>query len=296
MGRIRIIQERHWLCLSLFKEIKPEGVCLILFLEGFGGFSIMKNISDIYKQYLYPYRGIIYVVLFLWVGAVSQLIVNHFFVSDQRVMEAFSSTSSNPEKSKLEIIADYGTDFLSEEDKKQLIQYIAEELGLSDPYTTESIKNGSNYITTAYKKSKNAETVIEIITTKEARQYIIVNLSLYDRSNNILKYKKRLEKSLKKIGVKELESVVTLTGSYEGKLSEKEMKNEIDRILKRLQAKVVSESKIDGLTTIYAYTGLVDEYIMVLEQPMNINIVVSYEDNQDQTILYLATPVLNEDY
>lgn len=257
---------------------------------------MMKNISNIYKQWLEPYRGILYVVLFLWIAAGSQLIVNRLFISDQRVMEAFSSTSSNLEKSKLNFIADYGIRFLSEEDKKQLIQYIAKELGLSEPYQIETINENSNHAMIAYKKSKYAETIIEIVTTEEARQYIIVNLTLYDGDNNILKYKKRLEKSIEKIEIEECQSIVTFTGSYEGRLSNSETKKEIERIVTRLQAKVISESNVDGLTTVYAYTGLVEEYIVASGQPMNINIVVSYDEGQDQTILYLATPILNEDY
>lgn len=256
----------------------------------------VKELFEMCKKHVWSYKGILYIVILMWIAAGVQLLVNEFYISDKRVMEAFIDTESNMEQSQLEVAADCGSRFFSEDDKKQLIQYMASKIGLEEPYSFEYQTSEQGNSLVATKSGKNADTFISVVTTKEAKQYILIRLTLYEKGEHILKYKEIITRMLSELKVEEKQSLVTFTGTYEGQLSEKERKKEVDSILNRLQADIISESQTEGTYSVYAYTGLVKEYIEVGEKWININIVMVYDEEKQETKLYLATPILNKDY
>ena len=50
------------------------------------------------------------------------------------------------------------------------------------------------------------------------------------------------------------------------------------------------------LYTIYAYTTYVSDFVMQEDQAVNVNIAMRYNEEEDKTYVYVATPVLGLDY
>ena len=249
-------------------------------------------------------RATIYVLLVLWLAAGTQLAVNRAFMNDKRVIEAFADTKGDIVESRLELAADYGVRYLSEEDKKNLIGYLADTIGLDHSYSITSTGNDKVESLLAEKKGRNANTSIEVVSVREGkdggimrtRQYIVLRLSIYEKMDSILTYKSLLEKAVKELDAQDYQTLLTFTGTIEGRMSKEEIDLEVDGLLKKLQAKVVAENREENLYTIYAYTGLVGEYVKVSGSSMNINIAVNYDETTNKTNIYLATPVLNQDF
>ena len=61
-------------------------------------------------------------------------------------------------------------------------------------------------------------------------------------------------------------------------------------------AKIVTEHRDMQLYTIYAYTTYVSDYVMQEDQAVNVNIAMRYNEEEDKTYVYVATPVLGLDY
>lgn len=245
----------------------------------------------------------IYIVAVLWLAAATQLAVNLLFVDDERIMDAFADTKSEIIRGQLDFTLDYGAKFLSESDKKNLIKYMADAIGLNNDYELTIKENENNSTIKAEKKAQYAATSIEMVSAREqdgdyvkTRQYLFVHLDLYEKMNSIFTYKEMLEKAAKDLRTGEYQTLITFTGERNGKLSEEEIRQEADALLSSLEARVVWENREEGLYTVYAYTGLVKEYLKVSGEAININMAVTYDEREDKTNFYLATPVLNIDF
>lgn len=246
----------------------------------------------------------VYVIAVLWISVFTQIIVNQFFSSSDRMIDAFADTNSNIIQSEIKVIADYGTKYLSEEDKKSLIDYIAGSINLNTDYAFKTNSSSALKEISVDKPSKNANTKIKILSldrvendgSKQVDQYIVVDLNVYENIDSVLTYKKLIENILKELEVVDYQTTILFTGNYDGKLSSEEMNQITDELIGDLQAKTVSENRNDDLFTVYAYSGLIDEYIVISGAKVNVNIAFTYDETNNQTELYLATPVINSDY
>lgn len=260
---------------------------------------MFKNLKNTKKLKL-----TLYIAVILWAGVITQIFVNYMFQGNDKIIEAFSSTDTEFYESRIEIVADYGDKYLSEADKKDLIEHIALSIGLNSDYEMTYKRKENSIETIARKKSKNADTTIALISTedsiddnvKEVHQYIVANLVIANDINSVLPYKKRIEEVMKKLEVTDYKTTLKFSGTREGEQSSKEKEKITGALLKHLQAKVVKKVDSEGVYSVYAYTGLIGQYITVERKRININIAMSYDEKNNVTTIHLATPIMNEDY
>lgn len=244
----------------------------------------------------------IYVVSVLWIAVMSQLVVNRLFMDDARIMDAFIDTDTNIEESTLNLVVDYGSDFLLNNQKEEVLNNLADAVDLGGyRITKESINN-----TTTMKieqKEKKKKTTVEFITViqKEEqktsyRHFVLLEMKMSDDYEEVIHYKKEVDSQVKKMKTEDFQCILKFTGSYDGKLTEKQRDKNVQELLKNLQAKKVDSISSEGYYTLYAYTGLVDDFIKADGKRINLNIVVSYDEEEDKTVFYLATPILNDEF
>lgn len=252
----------------------------------------------------HKFKMTLYIIAVLWVAFLAQVGV-HFLIQDEgRITEAFANTNSNIVESKVEVAADYGSRYLNSEDKEKLIRYIATSIGINADYEVEQKKGSKSTEFKAEKKSNNGKVAIELISieketdhdTREIKHYILVNVSIYENSSSIIAYKEIIEDAMEELDVLDYQSIVRFNGVYNGKLSLEEKTLIANELLQNLDAKVISEIREQDLFIIYGYTGLIKEYILTNSNKVNINVVITYDEQVDKTNIYLASPILNEDY
>lgn len=90
--------------------------------------------------------------------------------------------------------------------------------------------------------------------------------------------------------------VVLLEDTYEGRLKLDEKKQITRTMLKRFSVQSVKSIETEALFTVYAYTDLIEEQIIADNQKINLNLLFTYNEGTDETILIIATPLYNEDY
>lgn len=239
----------------------------------------------------------IYIIAVLWISVFTQIVINYLFKSNDRIVDAFASTDSQIAQSEIEVIADYGSKYLSRQDKEDLINYIADSINLETDHSYKSSSTDTTNEISIKKVSKNAESEIKLLSlTKETKHFIVVDLSVYDNMRSVIEYKKILENKLKELNVKEYQTTIQFHGYYNGRLTSTKKDQITDELINNLEARVVTQNRGSDMYTVYAYTGLIDEYITVSKSKVNVNIAISYNEKTNQTELYLATPIINSDY
>lgn len=246
----------------------------------------------------------IYVISALWIAVIMQYAVNSFLLPNKNILEAFVSTNSQVSSFEVEMAGDYGTGFLSETDKKELLHFLASEIGLKvdQPVTIDRDNNDSEIF--LEKKGKNAESLLKVVTVEQKDQsglpqtkhYLIVRLKLYNNIESILAYRSLLADLFKELKVTNLQTTLQITGAYKGKLSLDQMNSIADNMIDNLEGTVAYANRQEDLFTIYAYSGLIEEYIKSLNTKINIHVAMNYDETSNTTKVYLGTPVIRGDY
>jgi len=268
----------------------------------------MKNINthSKFKQLFVGKKAkmTIYVIGVLWIAVIMQVAVNAMFRPENNILEAFVSTNSEVTSFELEMAADYGTGYLSEADKRELILYVAGEIGLQVDQEITINRKDKDCEEFIQKISKDAETLIKIVSVEkknasgliEINHYLLVHLKIYKNMDSILSYRVLLKDVFQKLKTTNLQTTMQLTGNYKGKLSLSEMNTIADSMINNLQGKIAYANRQEELFTIYAYSGLLEEYVSSLGTKINIHVAINYDETTDSTNVYLGTPVINGGY
>ncbi len=248
-------------------------------------------------------RITLYIVVVLWVAVGAQLIMNSVFHDQVQITEAFVKSDTAKMQSTLQIVAQYNKERLTKAGREDIIYNLADSIGLVIDSDFKEWKDSSRNEYYYYKKAKKASTELKVSSVEEkssgnsqVKYYIIARITVTDSIGSIDKYKKELEKEMRLIGVKDLQTTMKYEGSKDGNLS-KAQKHEISKnLVEDLQGKIAMEYDEGDVYTVYGYTGMLNEYVSSMGNKINIQIAITYNELTDKSTITLATPVLNDSY
>ena len=98
--------------------------------------DVMENMSRFIEGFqrifsLKRTKITLYIAAVLWIAVITQIIMNKAFFENFEIAEAFVKTNTEDLECSVEIVAQYHNDFLSEADKRDILYYIANSIGLS---------------------------------------------------------------------------------------------------------------------------------------------------------------------
>ena len=71
----------------------------------------------------------------------------------------------------------------------------------------------------------------------------------------------------------------------------------LENILYNMNAKEIDKMEDDNLISVTAYSNLLTENDLdYLDNKINLNIGIRYSENEDKTLIYMATPIIKLDY
>jgi hypothetical protein len=245
----------------------------------------------------------LYIALVLWVAFATQVIVNRIFLDDFKITEAFVKTETAEMQSSLEVVAEYKTGFLSENDKKELILQLAESIGLTVDEDIAVWEDDSRCEYYYYKKAKKATSEIKVVSLEQEendsvkmKHYIIVRLSILQGIQSIDQYKTLVDNALNHMQIKEKQITLQYEGNREGNLTN-DQKREIARsLVDELQGEIAIEYDEGDMFTVYAYTGMLNDYVSTMGNKINVQIAITYNELTNKTRITLATPILSESW
>ncbi|MDD6572560.1 MAG: YwmB family TATA-box binding protein [Thermoflexaceae bacterium] len=239
----------------------------------------------------------------LWVVAITRIIMYGSSGSaKETLVSAFNQIQLNEMSASIEAFGYYSDVYLSEKAKETFVKDIGYELGLNycDIYTD---REGDIATTGLIKNGKYADTEIKLITREEkisenvleSHQYLLITIDLGSNLDAAVDYQKVLKELFAEMEI-DGDVTVNLTGYQEGR-ADLALKSMItDQLIEQMDASIVAQNRTEELFTVYAYTDKVDDFIKVSGKKINLNISAYYDENDDRTYFYVATPIINTDY
>jgi hypothetical protein len=206
-------------------------------------------------------------------------------------------------ESSLEIVAEYNAQLLSGTDRKDVIYKLADAVGLTIDGDISVLQEDTRNEYYYFKQAKQAATQIKIISvsqqtgdTVKMKHYIIIRLNILKGIQSIDRFKKALETALDKMNVTNRQVTVKYEGNREGDLTSQQKHDLAAVLVEELQGEIALEYDEGDLYTVYAYSGMLNEYVTSMGNKINVQIAITYNELNNKTKITLATPILIEDY
>lgn len=242
-----------------------------------------------------------YILVLIWMVIAVQMVVNTTLKPKDKIVEAFHVISSIPVESNVEVYGHFGDMELSVENKEQMLKNMAKQLGITEGYELYSQEGD------AYEKScllldgVNARTDMQVISMDTTdvdgnaitSQYIYITITLYNDVENVLTGRDLLVDMFESIGV-EAHTNIYLEGELEGQLSSLKKEWLVQEFLKAMEAKEVSGNRDQYLYTIYGYTQNERQCVYQNGEKVNVNIAITYDEENDKTLIHMAVPFINK--
>lgn len=250
------------------------------------------------------YRKIFMIlIVLLWVVTGVMVVFELNKADEMEVVQVFSHINCQNLNGKYMAQGRLSGEYLTTTDQYQILENIANEIGITKNYEIVEDDSGNNRIVSLNKTSDSADIKIQIMTyedevednTFSTRQYLKLTLTMYKYVDEIMVLKNQIEKVL-------ADSALDCNGNLQfeaefGHELSMSQKNELAKnFLNKINAKTVSEQKDTDIYTVYAYTDLISDYKNVDGKAINVNLVFNYNEEDNITRFYMATPYLLEDY
>lgn len=254
-----------------------------------------------------------YAVIVLWAVLTAVYMTNMGRADKVSISTAFTDSVDGEEWCELDTYIEgygkFGVCYLTQEEKERLVENIASALGITSSYGLATVCEDEVNTTVLSKESVNGSVTIKAITqeqqgtentdglagTQPQAQYVYVNITVYNNIDCALSYRELVEGMFDAMGIQGNVNM-NLVGSLEGALNSTEKNELADGLLDRLGAKVVTENRDSDIFTIYAYSKGAGSYITIGGNKINMNIAIGYDEEQDRTKVYLASPINSLDY
>jgi hypothetical protein len=264
----------------------------------------------------------LYAAIILWVVGSGVYLAGMERVHSVSISTAFTDSADERQWCELDTYIEgygkFGVCYLTQEEKEKLVKNIASALGITSSYGLATVYEEEVNTTVLSKNSVNGSVTIKAITQEQqgtdntatedeqaydsttesglaANQYVYVNITVNNDMDCASSYRELVEGVFDAMGIQGNVNM-NLVGSLEGALNSTEKNELADGLLDRLDAKVVAENRDSDIFTIYAYSKGAGSYITIGGSKINMNIAIGYDEEQDRTKVYLASPVNSLDY
>jgi len=238
--------------------------------------------------------------LILWIITAANLVLSSWKrVGKEQIISAFNNETYTDIRASIATMGKYGDFNITDNAKKLILEDIAEDIGINRYAIEDTVEEG-NKVKTLSQSSDNGDVVCKFITVEEipdaeCKQYIYIGINLNNSAEAAFSYEEIVKNINEKLGI---DSTVTvnLVGEMEGELSSGVKDMIVDGMLKNINAKVVVQNRDDELYTVYAYDDDIKEYVKLGRNKVNVNLSIAYDEERDVTMIYLSTPINNQDY
>lgn len=87
-----------------------------------------------------------------------------------------------------------------------------------------------------------------------------------------------------------------LIGKVKGEYPKADFLNKFEKVLKRIDGNIVEEFSDEDFTSYTIYSPLIENYLIINEKKININLSIRYNREEDYTYLWIGTPIITSGY
>ncbi|QJA09717.1 YwmB family TATA-box binding protein [Romboutsia sp. CE17] len=244
-------------------------------------------------------KNIKYIALFIslvLLGAMSSYAEIKLDNSYNRFLEAFESTQADFKFYNIKANAPIDYD-ISKDEIKSICLDIINDLGMEESNVKLEDKWNNNE-KQIYIQAENDNTSISVIGIKKnsSESYIMVDILDNKVYKNIVDIYAILKNSLDKFSY-QAEIYTCIAGEYSKKLQIDKYNDILDEILYNMNAEVIEKVQEENFLSITAYSKVLKEnYLECFGNKINLNIGIRYSEDDERTLIYIATPIIKLDY
>lgn len=186
---------------------------------------------------------------------------------------------------------------LSKSEMKNICLDIISSLGLEES-NIKWIENKNKAQSQVYAQIEEKDKNISIIVANKSKNesYIIVDILENKVYKDIVDIYRVVENSLN-IHSDRVDIYTCLAGEYEKKLQVNKYDDILQKILYNMNAKEIDRVEEENFISITAFSkDIKTDYIEYLGNKVNLNIGIRYSENEEKTMIYIATPIIKLDY
>ena len=176
---------------------------------------------------------------------------------------------------------------LSKGEMKNICLDIISSLGLEES-NIKWIENKNKAQSQVYAQIEEKDKNISIIVANKSKNesYIIVDI-----------LENKVYKDIVDIYSDRVDIYTCLAGEYEKKLQVNKYDDILQKILYNMNAQEIDRVEEENFISITAFSkDIKTDYIEYLGNKVNLNIGIRYSENEEKTMIYIATPIIKLDY
>ena len=218
---------------------------------------------------------------------------------NQTIISAFKSTDSDIISSNINIWGEFKGK-LEITQMENMAKNIAKSLSIQN----DSIKISKNYSDSLRQVMLRGQDEDESILTikldsllfKDGKEenYLMVDV-FHDGQCNLDSINSKLDEIYLKYNCRPHYNTC-VTGTFDGKVSDQKSRKLEQSTLKHFGAKFVEGIRDRGVVSVSAYSPSISRNIKVGKNLINVNFAMRYNDQEDKTYMWIATPLITNEY
>lgn len=245
-------------------------------------------------------KVIIFLLLLVIVYSVAFLQIGNNKNGEKTLISAFNNSEFETIQVNLYSWGGLNQSFTDLEEMKIQSKLITDALGIQEIDSIEEKESDVFKELRVTRVSKNAKTTVKLESIKyeeenSANTYVIIDIILYAQYNSIPYLKEKIDSIYSQMNIKPTTNI-TIAGTLNGQLNKDEKEKAARNIMKGIEAKTEEIYETEKLYSVYGYTKLIDDCLVSNGKKINVNLAFHYNEYEQKTYLYLATPVITVDY
>ena len=223
---------------------------------------------------------------------------NPSYASEEQMVTAFTEVGCQMIQTNIHTWGKISEKFLTDEEMEKEIKKISQALGIETLGLIEKRNSDTIRECMMIRPSPSAKTTIKIESIQreeKAETYAIIDIILYEGFESTLHFKECSKEILQEWGIKPT-THVTMTGTYPGKMELSEKEKIANTIMNEVGVTTYQVFQTNQSYHQYGYTPHIDEWIKVGTDKVNFDLALRYNEYEDNTYLYVATPVITVEY
>jgi hypothetical protein len=220
------------------------------------------------------------------------------------MQEVMDQAGATPHRGEALYWGSLGEDFLDMEELESLADRVAASLGVL-PHGPRQLLAEDTYhlvdIPGHLPAGLTARVILQSVPPiannpdSDKGTFLLIQLVEEGGAYRVLEAGERMPKLLRPYGPKG-ELTLDLTAHLPGKISVADMSSLARELLRGAQAREVEGMTGDNLVSITGYTPLVEEYLLLGHEKINLNIALRYDQHEGLTTLRLGVPLISGGY
>lgn len=215
--------------------------------------------------------------------------------SNNYVVSAFSDAIVDKCQGNVSAYGRYPLGHISDGTKVIILSDIAEKIGINRYNCNDYVDEEGALVKALCQSGNNGEVIIKFIEKDEEQSYIYTQINLSSGVDTIFTYEKIIKEAYNALDINTNVNV-NLKGCIPGYMSSEVCSEYASLVMEKAGAKPVTEAWLDNAYTAYGYDKNRRDYVNIGSRHVNVNITISYDEDRDETVIHLATPIMLADF